>query len=499
MSCPEQQEAGTSGVSTAVRPPVPPAALTPVEPVAAGDPEPSAVRPDMPPELAAFITAYERGVRVVPGSPAWRRATALWEDYYARTSDAPVEQEPARLEEAKRPVRAPAEEAAASGEAAAPGETSAPPPAVVSEAEPSRDQHTDPTAGLPVPEGQVRVAGVPLRPVDATAARAGGDLLAARAHTRLQPDGWSAEQIAADAAAEAAECVQACTAAALPQSAGPVDWAGFGTVIPVLSGHPGGGASTVAATLADALAAEGRRVLLLDTADPLRSGLVDATTAEGPAVGGPHRAVRIRQGRRGAVHTARVEFAPEVPVHSPGMVPPPDRWTPLLDALDGAVEVTVVDIGWDAWTLAASPFSGPGAWLRAGTPAPWPVLALRPTLPAARAAEQLLARITPWCTAGGGITPVASIVVVGAKKVPSVMSAAAGLVLGPLLERAVCVPADPVLAERGLTSAPTPASVQQAMTPLLAAAGLARESSRITRARKPRLRRAAASVTEGNP
>ena len=51
----------------------------------------------------------------------------------------------------------------------------------------------------------------------------------------------------------------------------PVDWSGFGTVIPVLAGSAGAGASVLAAVLVDALQQHpGLRVLLVDAADPAR-------------------------------------------------------------------------------------------------------------------------------------------------------------------------------------------------------------------------------------
>ncbi len=232
-------------------------------------------------------------------------------------------------------------------------------------------------------------------------------------------------------------------------------------MIPVLAGHPGGGASVLAAVLADALAAQGHRVLLIDTADPLRSGLADATTDDGPRLPGPHRSVGIRQSERGPIRCARLEYT-GAPVRSAGMVPAPQYWTPP----DGAVDVTVVDIGWDAWALAAMPLQGPGGWLRHGTPTPRPVLALRPSMPAARHTEQLLSRLAAW-TSGGGATEMAAVVVMGAKKVPPAVRAVAGNALTPLLQHAVCLPTDRDLAERGVSTEPTPAPAQHAVAPLL--------------------------------
>jgi len=112
------------------------------------------------------------------------------------------------------------------------------------------------------------------------------------------------------------------------------------------------------------------------------------------------------------------------------------------------------------------PLQGPGGWLRHGTPTPRPVLALRPSMPAARHTEQLLSRLAAW-TSGGGATEVTSVVVMGAKKVPPALRAVAGNALTPLLQHAVCLPTDRDLAERGVSTEPTPAPAQHAVAPLL--------------------------------
>jgi len=292
-----------------------------------------------------------------------------------------------------------------------------------------------------------------------SAAAAAGALI--RVRTRTGTD--SEIEVAGTATeTETADCLAACTRTALsPRSSAPADWTAFGTVIPVLAGHPGGGASVLAAVLADALAAQGHRVLLLDAADPLRSGLADATTDDGPRLAGPHRSVGIRQSGRGPIRCARLEYT-GAPVRSAGMVPAPQYWA----SPDGAVDVTVVDIGWDAWALAAMPLQGPGGWLRHGTPTSRPVLALRPSMPAARHTEQLLSRLAAW-TSGGGATEVTSVVVMGAKKLPPAVRAVAGNALTPLLQHAVCLPTDRNVAERGVSTEPTPAPAQHAVAPLL--------------------------------
>jgi len=254
------------------------------------------------------------------------------------------------------------------------------------------------------------------------------------------------------------------TAPPLPRD--PMDWAAFGTVIPVLAGHTGGGASVLAAVLADALAARGHRVLLIDAADPLRSGLADATTDDGPSRPSPHGSVRVRQARRGPICCARLEFD-DIPGRSPALVPAPQYWA----GPECPVEVTVIDIGWDAWALGAAALQGPGGWLRCGSPTPRPVLAMRPSLPAARHTEQLLNRLAHW-DHDGGAADIAAVAVIGAKKVPPALRAAAGDALTPLLASAVCLPDDRRLAERGITADPTPAAAQHAVQPLLTRWGL---------------------------
>ena len=339
-------------------------------------------------------------------------------------------------------------------------------PTAVAAAEPPEPPEVTPpppvdVATTDVTTTDVATAGVAAAAEVRSAVAAAGALIRVRTRTGTDAEIEMAGT-ATETETETADCLAACTRTALsPHSCAPADWTAFGTVIPVLAGHPGGGASVLAAVLADALAAQGHRVLLIDTADPLRSGLADAFTDDGPRLAGPHRSVGIRQSRRGPIRCARLEYT-GAPVRSVGMVPAPQYWaTP-----NGAVDVTVVDIGWDAWALAAMPLQGPGGWLRHGTPTPRPVLALRPSLPAARHTEQLLSRLAVW-TCGGGATEMAAVVVMGAKTVPAAVRAVAGNALTPLLHHAVCLPTDRDLVEKGVTTAPTPDPAQHAVAPLL--------------------------------
>lgn len=301
----------------------------------------------------------------------------------------------------------------------------------------------------------------------------------------------------ADTATTTAACLIACaTTAPDPTSPTPADWTRFGTVVPVLAGGPGAGASVLAVVLADALAAQGLRVLLVDAADPLRSGLALAADTDGPATAGPHPAVRIRHAHRGPIRMARLEFS-GLPVRSPGMVPAPTFFAPTAEDSD-EVDVTVVDLGWDAWTVAALPLQGPGGWLRTGAVPPRPVLAVRPTAPGVRAAETLLARLAAW--QGHGMAPVAATVLTGCRKPTAATVAAAGYHLEALLAAAVCLPTDAGVAELGITDTQTPGRLQQALSPLLDTLGLSGPTTTpTTRSVAARLLRRPSQHHEGNP
>lgn len=245
----------------------------------------------------------------------------------------------------------------------------------------------------------------------------------------------------------------------------PVDWSGFGQVIPVLAGSPGAGASVLTAILSDALQLAGRCALVVDTADPVRSGLAMATRSEGPSVTGPHPSVRIRYAWRAQALLARVETS--LPLVAPGMVPSPGFWRPPGRQL----QATVVDIGHDAWRVSAHPLVGAGEWLRGGTPPPRPVLVVRATRPALMHAEQVLARLESWVGIGAA-APIAQLVVMGAKRWPPGVAGVAGCRLAGLLEGAAFVPHDPELAVGGITAEVTPTSVRDAVGPLLRSWGL---------------------------
>lgn len=252
----------------------------------------------------------------------------------------------------------------------------------------------------------------------------------------------------------------------LPGATEPVDWSRFGTVITVLAGSPGAGASVLTAVLADALQLEQRRVLMVDLADPPRSGLGAAARSDGPWVTQAHPQVHVRFSWRAQALLARLETA--LPVIAPGMVPPPPLWQPIGVPQP---QVTVADLGHDPWRVAAHPLVGAGAWLRRGTPSPRPLLVVRASRPSLLHAEQILARLDPWVAVAAVSAP-AQLVVMGAKRWPSGVFGAAGRRVAALLPDAVFVPHDSDLAAAGVTAAVTPARLRQAVTPLLRAWGL---------------------------
>lgn len=298
--------------------------------------------------------------------------------------------------------------------------------------------------GVPPPVRQLDPADLESAVAVAAAARVG-----AGAGAAAQAAGLIAETVAAVRSIDAAG-----------SSSRPVTWSAFGTVIPVLSGSPGAGASALAAALTDALQLAGLCVLLVDAADPARSGLAAATSAEGPWTSAVTPLLHIRYSWRRDALVARLES--RLPAISPGMVPAPPVWRPAVDPL----HATVVDIGHDGWRATANPLLGAGGWLRAGFPAPRPVLVVRPTRPSLRCAEQVLARLDRWVESGT-VVPPDRMVVTGATRWPRGVVGAAGRRLEPLLGSAVFVPRDGVLEVGGVTDEPVGRRVRRALAPLL--------------------------------
>lgn len=245
-----------------------------------------------------------------------------------------------------------------------------------------------------------------------------------------------------------------------------VRWEPLGTVIPVLGASPGAGSSVVAAALADQLQFEGhRRVMLADTADPVRSGLAGAAWTEGSWTRGPHPLVRVRFSFRGAALLGRLDT--DLPLITHGMVPSPPWWR----YSDTNVSATVVDVAHDAWRVAANPLVGAGAWMRNGTPSPRPVLVCKPSSPSLRAADLVISRLDAWASMGA-IAPVEHLVVVGGRRWPPGVAGVASRRLAPLVEHAVFVPYDREIAARGVTDRLTPPRVRRALRPLLEGFGL---------------------------
>lgn len=247
----------------------------------------------------------------------------------------------------------------------------------------------------------------------------------------------------------------------------PVNWSGFGVVIPVLAGSPGAGASVVAAALADALQLAGQRVMLVDASDPARSGLAAATAEDGPWVRPIGESVAVRYSWREQALLARLESA--LPV-TPGMVPPPPWWLPELAPL----HATVIDLGHDGWRVTQSPLAGAGGWLRRGQlpeTTPGAMLVVRATRPSLRHAEQVLARLDRWVEAGA-VAPATQLVVTSARRWPAGVVGVVGPRLAQLLESATFVPRDAALEIGGITAELVPDKVLDALAPLLVERGL---------------------------
>lgn len=203
--------------------------------------------------------------------------------------------------------------------------------------------------------------------------------------------------------------------------------------IAVLAAHPGAGASTVALAISDAAAADDRRVHLVDTASPCRSGLVAAASEElGTEVSGAWR-----RGLRSGVTIDRpaTELAPAGwPNCSAGDVP----------------GLTVVDLA----------LAEPENLARLVADRARPVVVCRPTVPGVRLTESLLAQMA---------RQPAVIAAIGPSRWPGEVTAS----LGPRLRalraagRVVSVPTDRRLQITGPTSSPLPKPVRSAGRQLL--------------------------------
>jgi hypothetical protein len=255
------------------------------------------------------------------------------------------------------------------------------------------------------------------------------------------------------------------------ESVGPADWSRFGAVIPVLSGSTGAGASVLATALVDVLRGAGRCALLIDAAEPGRSGLAGAVAAEGPWTTAPVEGVWARYSWREDALVAHLEADQTAPDGPTSLAP--ESW--LLEP-PPSMEVTVADLGQE-WlrSPAADPLAGAGAWLRAGWPeSPRPLLVVRATRPSLIAAEAALARLDPWLRTGHAVAPVQLVVMASWKRRgwPSGVTGAAGARVAALLEHALVVPYDRSVELGGVTDEPTSPRLQAALAPLLHQWGL---------------------------
>lgn len=209
----------------------------------------------------------------------------------------------------------------------------------------------------------------------------------------------------------------------------------------VLGAHPGAGASTVAAAVADAASAsdaEEAPVHLLDAGAPDASGLGYASDTElGVDAAG------WRLGRRGNVEMRRVATA----VSGPSDVP---QLPPLVS---GRV---IVDAGWPIRDVLASE-----GWLGSLVGTAELVLVCRATVPGVRRAESAL----------GQLPGQPSVVVVGVRRWPGSVRASFGPQLRAARDsgRVEAIPADQRLAIEGVDPSPMPRAVASAAAQLVSA------------------------------
>jgi hypothetical protein len=259
------------------------------------------------------------------------------------------------------------------------------------------------------------------------------------------------------------------TQASPVRAAGPergVDWSAFGTLVPVLAGSSGAGASVLATALVDVLGRAGRCAMLIDPVEPSRSGL-GAAASPGPfAPAG--EGVRVRWSWR--EHALLAQLETESNPLAPIPVLAPRAWLPPY----GPLHVTLVDLGrdWSAPPPSGDPCAGLAGWLRAGRPGdqaqPRPLLVVRATRPSLAAAETALARVDPWLRGGELIGPVQLVVMACWKpRWPRGVIGAAGARVAPLLEDAVFIPYDPKVAVGGVSEQATPARVAAAVAALI--------------------------------
>lgn len=247
--------------------------------------------------------------------------------------------------------------------------------------------------------------------------------------------------VGADGGGRHAEVLAACS----PPPGVWVPWRGSdaaGAAVLVLAGHAGAGASMVALALGEALAAD-RPALLVEYAEPLRSGLAAACSSELGLDG-----AGWRRGRRGRLDVGRLGR------------PQPVSELPRPPQPDGADRLLVVDLGWAL--TAALLHADPGEWLTADQRV---VVVTRLTVPGVRQTEQLLAALGPQACGG------ACVAAVGPNRWPRGVEANYGPNLATLASdgRLVRIPMESRLEGSGLTADPLPKSVATAGRALAAA------------------------------
>lgn len=200
-------------------------------------------------------------------------------------------------------------------------------------------------------------------------------------------------------------------------------------VVLIVAGHAGAGASTVALAVAEGLA-ESRRVQLIDYAEPIRSGLMAASTIELGSDGG-----EWRRGRRGRLDVVRRALSP-----GDGELPPPPE-------TDDIARLLVVDVG---WSLTSVLLDSSGSLAQDANV----VVVTRVTVPAVRQAEHVLAALAD--------EPV--VAAVGPARWHRTVQASCGPRLRELrsLGRVVRVPVDRRLETAGLNGDRLPKSVASA-------------------------------------
>jgi hypothetical protein len=198
--------------------------------------------------------------------------------------------------------------------------------------------------------------------------------------------------------------------------------------ITVVAAHAGAGASTVALAISDAAAATDRRVHLVETAHPRRSGLIAAASAEL----GTDGAGAWRRGSRDRVTIDRRVADVR-----------PDGWPVLPTSEEPAI--TVLDLGLPA----------PEDVARLAADRTRTVVVCRPTVPGVRLVEHALSQLTDQ--------PVV-VAAVGPARWPQAVNANCGPRLRELRSqgRVVQVPIDRRLQAAGLTEDRLPKAVEAA-------------------------------------